>query len=147
MQRKDKRLRCIKCGRGGHDAATCLNRIHLSKYCHVCCKFVDDSHDPFGCADRAARCDKCNMIGHNSEECSTTRAQKAALAKNAWDIDEPGVICLSSWEAPVVAYERMIECTKALDFDIDRLVKTDVRKLMRICQQQAWIKNFANPKG
>ena len=74
MQRKDKRLRCIKCGRGGHDSATCLNRAQSSKFCHVCCKFVDAEHDSFTCKDRVAVCSSCGMFGHRAGECSTTKA-------------------------------------------------------------------------
>ena len=69
------------------------------------------------------------------------------LKLNCWN--EASDVYASTWVAtdPIVSYQRIYAPSMALEFDFDRLVKTDVGKLMRICKQQTWVKNFGNKAG
>ena len=56
------------------------------------------------------------------------------LTLNCWN--EESDVYASTWvNDPVVSYQRIYTPSMALEFDFDRLVKTDVGKLMRICKQ------------
>lgn len=48
-KRKDKTLKCSRCGRGGHPEAACMVKNLTKHWCHVCCQFKDKDHDTLDC--------------------------------------------------------------------------------------------------
>lgn len=84
--RKDKTLKCTKCGRGGHPEASCLASAIKTQWCHVCQQSVDSKHDILECPMQDISCQSCGMVGHLKPVCFTQAHQKQLLQLDAWNL-------------------------------------------------------------
>ena len=85
-KRKDKTMKCTKCGRGGHPEATCLSRPENTQWCHVCQQAVNEKHDTLECPLQDIVCEKCGMIGHLKPLCFCNEQQKDMIKLEAWNL-------------------------------------------------------------
>jgi hypothetical protein len=128
-KRKDKTLKCRKCCLGGHLDVHCPLQVEEKFSCHIC-ENEETDHDAFSCPWNLERCKACGIQGHNSQVCRMGELHCEILKAKPW-----------SCRVPAVAYQRIQHCDQLLDFDFDRMISTDLRKLLKLTQNQVWL-NF-----
>ena len=67
-RKKDKRLKCKRCGKGGHEDTSCIEKKSLENVnCHIC--HLVGHHDSLECPLQDEFCNKCGFIGHKQKLC------------------------------------------------------------------------------
>lgn len=75
---KNKRLKCQRCKKGGHEDVTCIEKKYVENiYCHIC--HTNGDHDSLECPKQNIKCAKCEFIGHDVTNCRLGNIQMNLL--------------------------------------------------------------------
>ena len=88
---KNKRIKCQRCKKGGHEDVTCLEKKYTENiYCHIC--HTNGDHDSLDCPIQDLRCQKCEFIGHETQDCRHGIIQLNLLSQRGWHNHEDSAL-------------------------------------------------------
>jgi hypothetical protein len=138
-RRLNKSIKCKKCLKGGHEDLHCTYEPIQKFSCHIC-EGERSNHSSLECPYIDSRCKNCNQPGHTSDLCDMSKHHLGIVKLNPWDKGLGG-----GYELPKATYKRLTYPDKALEFNYDILVNTDLNIQVEICQNQKWF-NMEKPE-
>lgn len=145
-KKKDKSIKCRKCFKGGHEDVHCPIQVDEKFSCHIC-EAEDPDHETLCCPFIDNKCKTCLQTGHTAEMCRLGSIQQQIVKSRPWYQREvwPGNEMKHSdndeyHQHPTVTYPRiMCSADSVLEFNYDRVINTDLRKLLKVTQEQKWL--------